>query len=206
VFAVGRHAKSLKLLWVLPKAYQLSTDVNSPLTSKQRVEHAFEMRKQLPILMIGFMLIFALPGGANASTAWQLPLARPILVHQFLQPNSDYSAGHRGVDLLAKIGERVLAPADGIVQFTGVVVNRGVITLTHETLKTSFEPVCTTLLVGQRVLRGATIGRICSPVGYQNHCKPRICLHFSLRNSVGYLSPLYVIGGLSPSRLRPRMS
>lgn len=164
------------------------------------------MRKQAWVLMIGFMLILALPGGARAASGWQLPLTKPVLVHQFLQPNSDYSAGHRGVDLLARAGQAVLASADGVVSFVGKVVDRGVLTLSHETLKTTYEPVCSTITVGSKVVRGEQIGRICSPPAYRNHCQPRICLHFALRNSTGYLSPLAIIGGLAPTRLRPRVS
>jgi murein DD-endopeptidase MepM/ murein hydrolase activator NlpD len=162
------------------------------------------MRNSVSILAVGFVLILTTPHEVHASPGWQAPLANPVLVHQFLQPSSDYSAGHRGVDYLAKIGQAVLAPSDGAVKFVGRVVNRGVLTLQHAgSLITSFEPICSTLRPGDAVLRGSVIGRVCQRPGYQNHCGVRVCLHFALRTSTGYLSPLVTIGGLSPSRLLP---
>jgi len=162
------------------------------------------MRNPLILLMLSFMAVFAAPKPANADALWQLPLANPKLINVYLQPNSDYSAGHRGVDYLVKQGESVFAPSDGVVRFTGKVVNRGVLSLTHgQSLTTSFEPVCTKLTAGQKVFKGETVATVCNRAGYRNHCGVRICLHFSLRNRDGYLSPLTVIGGLAPSRLLP---
>jgi hypothetical protein len=38
-------------------------------------------------------------------------------------------------------------------------------------------------------------------INLQSHCRPRLCIHISLRHSGSYLSPLALIGGLKPSRL-----
>lgn len=162
------------------------------------------MRNQLAVLMVGFLLIMATPKGSQAEQTWQAPVKNPSLERHFLQPSSDYSAGHRGVDYLVKQGQEVLAPADGKVRFAGRVVNRGVLTLEHgSTLLSSFEPVCPLLPVGELVERGDVIAKICDEPDYENHCGVRVCLHFSLRKETGYLSPLVTIGGLSPSRLLP---
>jgi murein DD-endopeptidase MepM/ murein hydrolase activator NlpD len=108
------------------------------------------------------------------------------------------------VDYLVKEGQPVFAPASAEVAFAGKVVNRGVITLKHgASLRTTLEPVCSDLEVGERVLVGDRIGAVCNASEYENHCKPRICLHFALRTDAGYLSPLVTIGGLAPSRLLP---
>ena len=166
--------------------------------------HDCRMRNKLAVLALGFMLILATPKSSQAITQWQAPLAKPVLINQFLQPNSDYSAGHRGVDYLVKNGEEVFAPTDGKVRFSGRVVDRGVLTLEHGgSLLTSFEPVCGLKMVGDRVLRGEVIAKVCDEPGYQNHCGVRACLHFALRQDTGYLSPLVTIGELSPSRLLP---
>lgn len=141
---------------------------------------------------------------AKAFSAWQLPLAHSEVVHQYSQPASDYSAGHRGVDLLTQQGEEVFAAADGQVAFSGRVVDRSVVTLSHAgSLKTSYEPVCSSLERGAKVASGEVIGRTCFTPGYISHCGVRPCLHFSLRTASGYLSPLAQIGLLSPSRLIP---
>ena len=162
------------------------------------------MRNELAVLMVGFMLIMATPKGSQAEQTWQAPVEKPTLEKHFLQPSSDYSAGHRGVDYLVKQGQVVVAPADGKVRFSGRVVNRGVLTLEHgSTVLSSFEPVCSSLPVGALVERGDVIAEVCDEPDYENHCGVRVCLHFSLRKESGYLSPLVTIGGLSPSRLLP---
>jgi murein DD-endopeptidase MepM/ murein hydrolase activator NlpD len=162
------------------------------------------MRNQLAILTVGFLLVLMLPKQSFAAQTWQAPVAHPQLINQFLQPSSDYSAGHRGVDYLVKQGQAVFAPSDGVVRFAGRVVNRGVLTIQHAgSLLTSFEPLCPLLTRGLQVKAGQLIGRVCNDSAYVNHCGVRTCLHFSLRTAAGYLSPLVTIGGLSPSRLLP---
>lgn len=154
-------------------------------------------------VLTALMLVIGQPQ-ARAFSAWQLPLAHTQVVHEYLQPASDYSAGHRGVDLLTKAAEKVFAAADGEVTFAGRVVDRSVITIAHAgSLKTSYEPVCSTLAKGEKVAVGESIGSMCFGSGYLSHCGVRTCLHFSLRTAAGYLSPLAQIGSLSPSRLIP---
>ena len=149
---------------------------------------------------------------------WNPPLEAPIrLVNQYRQPNSDYSSGHRGVDYLVKVGQPVLAPADGQVWFVGKVAQRNVLSLVHQGgYLTEFEPACTDLTKGEPVFAGQEIAKVCRPdETYLSHCPIATCLHFSLRqpeftgstgrrsSSGQYLSPLLFIGGLNPSRLLP---
>jgi murein DD-endopeptidase MepM/ murein hydrolase activator NlpD len=140
------------------------------------------------------------------STDWQLPFAAPHrLVRPYLQPTSDYSAGHRGIDLEAHVGETVYAPADGVVRFVGNIVNRAVISLNHQAdLLSEFEPVCSSLKAGERIKKGDSIGVLCTPdASYVPHCEHVSCLHFSIRAAGKYFSPQKLIGGLNPSRLLP---
>ena len=45
---------------------------------------------------------------------WAPPFEPPVnLINLYRQPNSDYSAGHRGIDYQVTLGQSVLAPADG---------------------------------------------------------------------------------------------
>ena len=134
------------------------------------------------------------------------PLEPPIkLINQYRQPNSDYSAGHRGVDYLVSVGQRVFAPADGQVWFSGKVVNRSLLSLSHAGgYLSEFEPLCSELKKGDMILKGQEIGRVCEPdASYVPHCASASCLHFSLRSFGSYLSPLVLIGQLNPSRLLP---
>lgn len=157
------------------------------------------------------VLTFGFPAAAISigDQPWQLPVEPNNadglrLIEPYRQPNSDYSAGHRGVDYQVAVGQEVVAPSDGQVWFRGRVVNRDLISIRHEgALLTEFEPVCSDLEVGDRVSIGQVIGQICPASSTYTHCKRATCLHFSMRRDGAYLSPLALIGGLSPSRLLP---
>jgi murein DD-endopeptidase MepM/ murein hydrolase activator NlpD len=142
----------------------------------------------------------------SAGSNWQLPFDSPHrLVRQYLQPASDYSAGHRGVDYEVELGESLLAPADGVISVARVIVNRGILAIKHGSgLVTEFEPACSELEVGRSVKKGEVIGWACEAgETYSQHCSDDACVHFSLRLEGKYLSPLALIGGLNPSRLLP---
>lgn len=137
---------------------------------------------------------------------WTPPLEPPIrLVNLFRQPNSDYSAGHRGVDYLATTGQSVLAPATGEIWFSGRLVNRSLVSIRHAGgLISEVEPVCSDLKKGEPVFAGQQIGVVCAPdSSYRKHCQATTCLHFSIRLVGQYLSPQVFIGGINPSRLLP---
>jgi murein DD-endopeptidase MepM/ murein hydrolase activator NlpD len=166
------------------------------------IEDAKQVIKSIAVMTMGALLI------APSSTfeSWQLPFEAPhTLIRQYLQPTSDYSAGHRGVDFEVLQGEQILAPAAGIVSFAKTIVNREVISITHAGgFVSEFEPVCSDLAVGEAVAKGSLIGRVCEPESdYVRHCQAKPCVHFSLRLNGKYLSPLALIGGLNPSRLLP---
>jgi murein DD-endopeptidase MepM/ murein hydrolase activator NlpD len=149
----------------------------------------------------------ALPASlASPSISWQLPFRTPHrLVRQYLQPTSDYSAGHRGVDFAVSLGDKLVAPSAGTISFARNLVNRQVLAIKHgSNLVSEFEPACTLLPVGSLVSKGEEIGFACSADDtYKQHCPDQTCLHFSLRVEGRYLSPLALIGGLNPSRLLP---
>lgn len=134
------------------------------------------------------------------------PVRDPQLVRSYLQPTSDYSAGHRGVDYRVSLGDEVVAPADGEVWFAGKVVNRELITIKTRdgSALLEVEPVCSAPPAGTAVLIGQVIGEVCeADAGYRQHCADLRCLHFSYRIEKGYLSPVWVMGELNPSRLLP---
>ncbi|WP_309616592.1 M23 family metallopeptidase [Salinibacterium sp.] len=129
---------------------------------------------------------------------WGWPVAAPhVVVRQFIAPANRYASGHRGVDLAAHDGA-VYAPADGIVHFAGVVVDRPVLSIRHPGgLISSFEPVETTLTAGDPVARGDPVG-----TAIQGHCSA-LCVHFGVRLDGEYVSPMLYLGGLEPSVLLP---
>lgn len=125
------------------------------------------------------------------------PLApRPQVVRRFERPRAQWSAGHRGVDLSAAVGQRVLSAGEGVVAFSGVIAGRGVITIRHSTgLRTSYEPVDRRLASGVLVHRGTGIG-IVSPT--PGHCVPRTCLHWGAISGQTYRDPLSLLGFSRP--------
>ena len=142
----------------------------------------------------------------SSNSGWQIPFDSPHrLVRQYLQPASDYSSGHRGVDYEIEPGEPLFASADGVISVARVIVNRGVLAIRHGAgLVTELEPACSNLEVGTSVRKGEEIGWVCAAgESYSQHCPDDLCVHFSLRSEGKYLSPLALIGGLNPSRLLP---
>ena len=137
---------------------------------------------------------------AGATTPWRWPIASPHpIVKPFVAPETKYSAEHRGIDIAASEGAQVLAPADGVVSFAGVVVDRPVLSVRHASgLVSSYEPVTTSLVEGAVVSRGTTIGVVVTG----GHCA-ETCLHFGVRLDGEYVSPLNYLGGVPHSVLLP---
>lgn len=103
------------------------------------------------------------------------------------------------MDVGAAVGATVVAPADGVVAFQGVVVDRPVLTIRHaDGLVSTFEPLETTLRAGDAVRRGQEIGRI--SVG--GHTAPG-SLHVGVRRDGGYLNPMLLFGDVLRARLLP---
>jgi murein DD-endopeptidase MepM/ murein hydrolase activator NlpD len=159
--------------------------------------------RQIPL--VGQSSTWQLPP-VGQPAAWQLPLmGQATLVRPYLQPSSDYSAGHRGVDYQVAAGSTLVSPADGVVSFAGNLVNRSLIAIKHEGgFVSEIEPACPIVGLGEVVKSGQAIAQVCSAGStYQQHCQKVTCIHFSLRLNGLYLSPLAVIGGLNPTRLFP---
>jgi Peptidase family M23 len=137
---------------------------------------------------------------------WLAPLDAPLqLVNPYFQPSSDYSAGHRGIDYRVGLGQQIYAPVGGSVWFAGQVADRNLISIrTKSGDLIEFEPACSDLEAGQPVLGGQSIAIVCdASENYRQHCDRQRCLHFSLRTTLGYLSPLVRYGELSPTILLP---
>jgi murein DD-endopeptidase MepM/ murein hydrolase activator NlpD len=126
-------------------------------------------------------------GRLPAPAGWPLS-GSPTVQRGFDPPAVAWGAGHRGVDLVARPGQVVLAAADGKVTFVGSIAGKPVISLDHGEVRTTYEPVISTLHVGEHVALGQVIGQ----VGTGGHC--RGCLHWGLREGKKYLNPLLLIG------------
>jgi len=130
---------------------------------------------------------------------WQWPVPPHVPVNAYAAPPTRYAAGHRGIDLAVSPGQPVAAPADGVVRFAGVVVDRPVLTLDHGGgVLSSFEPVASDLPVGTPVARGAVV----AAVGSGGHCAAG-CLHVGVRVDGEYVSPLLFFARVPPAVLLP---
>ena len=160
------------------------------------------------VLAAGAVLVAAgvvgAPAGGEAAPTMRYspPLAAPVTVARpFDGPPQPWAPGHRGVDLAARPGQAVHAPGGGVVTFSGTVVDRGVLTITHDDgLRSSLEPVTTMLAAGQRVLPGQVIASVTSVAG---HCAPATCLHWGLRRGETYLDPMRWVLDRGPVVLLP---
>jgi murein DD-endopeptidase MepM/ murein hydrolase activator NlpD len=126
---------------------------------------------------------------------WTWPLLpRPAVVAGFDAPEVRWGSGHRGVDLAAAVGQSVLATSDGVVTFRGVVVDRGVLVVeTAGGLRTTFEPVASSLSAGATVTQGQPVGTV---AGTPGHCAPATCLHWGVLRDDVYLDPLALVGAV----------
>jgi murein DD-endopeptidase MepM/ murein hydrolase activator NlpD len=123
----------------------------------------------------------------------------PSIVAPYAAPPTAYAAGHRGIDLGAAPGAPISSPSDAVVRFSGVVVDRPVVTLDHGGgVLSSYEPVDGVVPVGTPVARGAVIGT----AGAGGHCGGS-CVHVGVRVDGQYVSPLLFFGGVPPAVLLP---
>lgn len=137
---------------------------------------------------------------APARALWQLPVVADEL-RPFARPPAPWGAGHRGVDLgPLSGGANIRAPAEGEVSFVGVVVDRPVLSIRHgDGHLSSFEPVESSLQVGDRVNAGDPVGSLATGAG---HCEAP-CLHWGVRLYGEYINPLLLTGDAEPSVLLP---
>lgn len=135
---------------------------------------------------------------APPAPTWHWPTnGEQRVVRDFLAPSSPWGAGHRGLDLAARVGSTVTAPVSGQVRFSGRVVDRDVLTIeTNEGWLVSMEPIDATVLSG-RVRAGQKVGVVSS-----GHCRGG-CLHVGLRIDGEYRSPARELGILRRAVLQP---
>lgn len=153
-----------------------------------------------PSLLVTLLVISLIPPPPVAT--WEWPTEGPhIVLREFRAPLTPWGPGHRGLDLAAS-GTTVRAPVAGVVSFSGLVAERGVLTVTTESGdRVSLEPVTSDVSVGTRVVAGQPIA-----VLDEGHCET-LCLHIGLRRMDGpserYRSPRLELGILHRAVLLP---
>lgn len=141
----------------------------------------------------------AAPPSTESVGVWPLVPDPPVL-ERFDPPADPWGSGHRGVDLLGSPGQRVHSSMAGTVSYAGRLAGRGVVSVMHpDGTRTTYQPVTTSLQIGDSVLRGGPIGTLDLP---GSHCFPRACLHWGWLRGEVYLDPLELVGA-GPVRLLP---
>jgi murein DD-endopeptidase MepM/ murein hydrolase activator NlpD len=138
------------------------------------------------------------PSGTSRATLRESGL----LVNDFAPPSVRWGAGHRGVDLATDAGAAVIAPSAGVVTFSGFVVDRPLVVITHaDGLRSTLEPVAESPPVGTSVTSGTAVGVV--PDAAQSHCAPVACVHWGVRRGTEYIDPLALVGAVEPIVLLP---
>lgn len=137
--------------------------------------------------------------GPDARPRWTWPVTPPRITAPYRAPAHAYGPGHRGIDLAAAVGDRVVAPDDGVVAFAGRVVDRGVITIDHgDGVVSTLEPVDATVVPGAIVRRGQPVGVVATG----GHTRPGE-LHLGAREGDAYVNPLRFLSALPRAVLLP---
>ncbi len=126
----------------------------------------------------------------ECKTLMEWPLQQTKIIGQYDAPDQPWLSGHRGVDLLASPQSAILAPADGVIAFSGIVAGKSVVTLRHSEslsdLTSTFEPAVAEKKTGTRVSKGE---RFAHMEGDSDHCTDQ-CLHWGLKTiSRNYANP-----------------
>lgn len=137
---------------------------------------------------------------APARGTW--PLAPvPSIARPFDRPEQQWSAGHRGADLVGRPGQPVRSALAGTVSYVGRIAGRGIVTVDHGRVRTTYQPVAAVVSRGEQVREGQVIGRLLLA---GSHCAPVACLHWGLIRGDTYLDPLTLVGAVpQPVRLYP---
>lgn len=130
---------------------------------------------------------------------WRSPTTGIAVVAPFVAPPHEYGPGHRGVDLAARPGSALVAPAGGVVAFSGAVADRQVITIDHGGgYVSTLEPVSSGVPAGTEVAAGAPVAKV--SVG--GHAAPG-SIHFGVRRDGRYVNPLLLVDDVPRAVLLP---
>jgi murein DD-endopeptidase MepM/ murein hydrolase activator NlpD len=162
---------------------------------------------RLLAMLLTMPLLAAAPARADGVRLnWPLR-PPPAVLRYFDAPSPNWTAGHRGVDLAGRTGQRVYAAGAATVVFAGQLAGRPVVSLAHPGgLRTSYEPVQAAVRAGQRVDSATVIGELMA--GHPG-CPAAACLHWGAMWGAAaradYVNPLGLLAA-TPIRLKPLSS
>ncbi|HET7481692.1 MAG TPA: peptidoglycan DD-metalloendopeptidase family protein [Actinomycetota bacterium] len=116
------------------------------------------MQRHLVTMLVALTF---LPSPARAQTVVRLiPPVDGAISHAFAAPDSEFGAGHRGIDYAIAPGTRVRAAAEGTVTFAGPIPGGFAVTIEHlgDVVTTYSRLSSVAVAGGDRVAAGAWIG------------------------------------------------
>lgn len=141
-------------------------------------------------------------GPVAADSPSHMSWVRPVdgrVVEPFRAPAHRYGPGHRGADLAAPVGTPVVAPASGVVAFSGTVAGRPLLTIDHgDGFVTTLEPVLSDVQVGTQVEPGMRIATVATG----GHSAAGT-VHLGLRLHGEYVDPMRMYGASVRAVLLP---
>jgi hypothetical protein len=151
------------------------------------------------VITLTLLVVFIAP--APAAAAWRLPVSGPVS-RAFSPGQNPYAGGHhRGVDLSALSGSRVVAPCAGRVVVAGRVGSSGgVVTVLCGRWRASLLPLSTIV-----VRRGETVSAR-TPLGTLARSAAHAGLHLGVRRDgvrFGYVDPLRFLDARRPATPPP---
>jgi hypothetical protein len=151
------------------------------------------------VITLTLLVVFIAP--APAAAAWRLPLSGPVSRAFSPGPNPYAGGHHRGVDLSAPPGSRVVAPCAGRVVVAGRVGSSGgVVTVLCGRWRASLLPLSTIV-----VRRGETVSAR-TPLGTLARSVAHAGLHVGVRRAgvrFGYVDPLRFFAASRPGTPPP---
>jgi murein DD-endopeptidase MepM/ murein hydrolase activator NlpD len=160
-------------------------------------------RQLLVMVLLAVAIVGVPPAAAQDYPPLWLPPVEGGVVEEFAAPPAPWASGHRGVDMAAPAGGEIRSPANGVVSFSGIVVNRQVLSIDHGGgYVSSFEPVESDFEPGVAVSQDQAVAVLGTYDDASHHCDSP-CLHWGVRLHGDYINPLLMLGELEPSVLLP---
>jgi hypothetical protein len=130
-----------------------------------------------------FAIVGAAPAAATPSPPTYAPPVDAPVSDPFRAPADRYAAGNRGIEYATTRGAAVVAAADGVVRFAGVVARQLWVTVAHvDGLRTTVGPLAdAAVAAGDRVVQGDLLGRAAG------------ALLFTVRRGDEYIDPASVL-------------
>lgn len=151
------------------------------------------MRKLvIALLAAGALLAPAAVAVADSGREdWTWPTETRRVANAFEAPAHHYGPGHRGIDLVTRVGAPVFAVDDGEVAFAGSVAGVGVVSVDHAHVRSTYQPLEAAVTAGESVRRGDLLGYV---VRNGSHCSTLTCLHLGARIGDDYIDPASLLG------------